>query len=184
MALEGIPLETLCATCEHQLQRFRLRGESDTSSCDEILRQAAAHDETAIAVLIHVSEPLVRTQCRQKLRYLIDDWTQDVLLQIVMKMPNHESPYRIYRELPPAYPSRRGGTANPTHHAWRCTVAPIQPSNRSRTRSSPPVPKASTARYRLWSSERGPLHRPAATHLIRPRPIGVQGWHACIGSAR
>jgi DNA-directed RNA polymerase specialized sigma24 family protein len=95
MSLEPMALETLCAACEQQLQRFRLRGEPDTASCDEILGRAATHDDPAITALIHVSEPLVRRHCPLRRREQIDDWAQEVLLQIVLKMRNRASPYLI-----------------------------------------------------------------------------------------
>lgn len=95
MSLEPTALEALCAACEQQLQRFRLRGEPDTASCDEILGRAATHDDPAIAALVQVSEPLVRRHCPLRRREQIDDWVQEVLLQIVLKMRNRASPYRI-----------------------------------------------------------------------------------------
>jgi DNA-directed RNA polymerase specialized sigma24 family protein len=95
MTLEPTSLDTLCAACEQQLQRFRVRGERETTDCDQILRRAATHDDPAIAALVQVSEPLVRRRCPLRRREQIDDWTQDVLLQIVVKLRNRESPYVI-----------------------------------------------------------------------------------------
>jgi hypothetical protein len=95
MSPEPTTLESLCAACERQLLGFRLRGERDTASCDEILRQAAAHDDPAISALIQVSEPLARRNCPLRRPALIDDWAQEVLLQIVVKMRNRASPYVI-----------------------------------------------------------------------------------------
>ncbi len=100
MSLEPPTLESLCAACEQQLQRFRLRGERDTTSCDAILQRASAHDDPAITTLIQVSEPLTRRHCPLRRRDMIDDWVQDVLLQIVVKMRNRESPY-VIKPAPP-----------------------------------------------------------------------------------
>ncbi|MBX0331587.1 hypothetical protein K2Z83_28450, partial [Oscillochloris sp. ZM17-4] len=93
--LEDAPLESLCATCIQQLQRFQQDGVWDISSCDTILRQAAAHDEEAIAMLIQISELLVRRYFPLRTPDLIDDWTQDVLLHITAKMRNRTNPYAI-----------------------------------------------------------------------------------------
>ncbi len=95
MSLEPPTLDSLCAACEQQLQRFRLRGERDTTSCDAILQRAVTHDDPAITALIQVSEPLVRRQYPLRQRDVIDDWIQDVLLQITVEMRNRESPYVI-----------------------------------------------------------------------------------------
>ncbi|NNJ11525.1 sigma-70 family RNA polymerase sigma factor [Chloroflexales bacterium ZM16-3] len=102
MSHEPMPLDALCADCEQQLQSFRLRSTRDTASCDAILRQAASHDEPAISTLIQISEPLVRRNCPLRQRDGIDDWAQDVLLQIVVKMRNRESPYVV--KPPPPQP--------------------------------------------------------------------------------
>lgn len=95
MSLEQIALEPLCATCQQQLQRFRLYREPDTSSCDEILRQATAHSEPAISCLCEVTFPLIRPRCPPVIRRVADDWAQDVLLLVMQKMRNRESPYRV-----------------------------------------------------------------------------------------
>ena len=108
MAPDPTALETLCALCEQQLQRFQLRGERDTASCDEILRRAATHDEAALTSLVQISEPLVRRSYRGRHRSLIDEWTQEVLLHIVIKLRNRVSPYVVNPPPPPPFVAYRG----------------------------------------------------------------------------
>ena len=108
MASDPTTLETLCTLCEQQLQRFQLRGERDTASCDEILRRAATHDEAALTSLVRVSEPLVRRSYRGRHRSLIDEWTQEVLLHIVIKLRNRVSPYVVNPPPPPPFVAYRG----------------------------------------------------------------------------
>ena len=108
MASDPTTLETLCTLCEQQLQRFQLRGERDTASCDEILRRAATHDEAALTSLVRVSEPLVRRSYRGRHRNLVDEWTQEVLLHIVIKLQNRVSPYVVNPPPPPPFVAYRG----------------------------------------------------------------------------
>ena len=107
MASDPTTLETLCTLCEQQLQRFQLRGERDTASCDEILRRAATHDEAALTSLVRVSEPLVRRSYRGRHRNLVDEWTQEVLLHIVIKLQNRVSPYVVNPPPPPPFVAYR-----------------------------------------------------------------------------
>jgi hypothetical protein len=100
MPPEPTTLDALCDACEQQLLGFRLRGARDTASCDAILCRAAAHDDPAISALVQVSAPLLRRHCPLRQRDGIDDWAQEVLLQIVVKMRNRENPYQV-RPPPP-----------------------------------------------------------------------------------
>lgn len=94
--LGSLPLETLQARCEAQLAAFRRSRDQyqDSSSCEEILRRAAAQDVHAFDYLWAVTIPLVHTCCPVACRQQLDDLQQEAGLRLWFRFQRSTTPFR------------------------------------------------------------------------------------------
>src|SRR4051812_1097734 len=92
--LEDLPLSDVHQQCQEALSRFKRTKDpgTDSRSCAEIIRRAAARGEAALGLLIHdISYPRIAEWCRSKLRSFglthhdIEDVQQEVGRRLVRK---------------------------------------------------------------------------------------------------
>lgn len=95
-------LEELRAACEEQLRRYQKLQDPDTTACAEILRRAVAHNEPALNVLLGITAAMMLPRCPRRLAHYGEDWSQDILTNVSIKLQNRRNPYVI--KLPPPAP--------------------------------------------------------------------------------
>ncbi len=90
------PLAELQQHCESQITAFQRSrdGRQDSSSCEEILRRAAAGDGDAFALLWAITIPFVRQNCPPQCRDSLDDLQQEVAIRLMKKFRHPIAPYR------------------------------------------------------------------------------------------
>ncbi|PDV98959.1 RNA polymerase sigma factor [Candidatus Viridilinea mediisalina] len=94
--LGSLPLEMLQARCEAQLATFRRSRDQhqDSSSCEEILRRAAAQDAYAFDYLWSLTIPLVRTYSPAACRLILDDLQQEAALRLWRRFQHATIPFQ------------------------------------------------------------------------------------------
>jgi hypothetical protein len=88
-------LDQLHIDCQEQLRVFdRTRNlETNTSSCDDILRLASGHDALAIGKLAEISLPLIERNCPRDLRDKKEDLQNLVVIRLIYRFGDKSNPY-------------------------------------------------------------------------------------------
>ena len=96
MSLQQISIKNLLCTCISQVENFQNTYDTtgDSSSCDEIVRRAAAGNLEAVAALLYdITKPLIEKRCPPDLKNQRDDLVQDVLMRMLYRLRHPDLPF-------------------------------------------------------------------------------------------